>query len=148
MNKTKFAIILATIAMAGGLFKLMANNDTKTNVEHFKTFMKWKSFHNKNYSTPKEHLYRFGIFLKNTEVVKSHNLGNHGFTLALNKFADLTTEEFKAKYTGFKMIEERNDMIESKLFRETYPLGQEPASIDWNTKGAVTRKYSTIYFRS
>jgi len=49
----------------------------------------------------------------------------------MNKFGDLTTEEFKASYCGFKPSEERNEEPV-----EFYGSTADP--IDWTAKGAVT----------
>lgn len=139
MTKIQIGALVATITLAIGLFHVMSKTDSKTNFENVKLFAQWKNIHQKSYQTPQEHLHRFGVFIKNLEMIKNHNTGNHGFTMALNEFADMAAEEFKAKYTGY-VAPARNDAIENPLFNEMYPLGQAPTDIDWVEKGAVTRK--------
>jgi hypothetical protein len=51
---------------------------------------------------------------------------------AVNHFADLTQEEFRKTYLGFKV----NKNIPKRYVDE--PLTQLAESIDWEQKGAVT----------
>jgi C1A family cysteine protease len=55
--------------------------------------------------------------------------------MAVNKFADLTGDEFAAKYTGGFKKPKRNLREQSVTFVNTTAL---PASVDWEAKGAVT----------
>lgn len=55
------------------------------------------------YASPAEHENRLRIFHKNFHIVQESNFNpGHTFKSALNKFADLTKEEFKTKYFGYK----------------------------------------------
>jgi len=65
------------------------------------------------------------------QLIDAHNEKKVSFTMAENQFADLTSEEFKALYTGLKATSERNPQ---------HVLGVEgiPESVDWRTKGAVS----------
>lgn len=55
-----------------------------------------------------------------------------GFKLGHNEFSDLTTEEFKALYTGTRVSGEKKN--------QRHILGHESQadSVDWRTKGAVS----------
>jgi hypothetical protein len=64
-------------------------------------FEDWKVEHEKTY-TGKEHSKRLTTFLSNKELVETHNAENHGWTMALNQFADMSTEEFNSLYLGFE----------------------------------------------
>merc|ERR1712018_119141 len=68
--------------------------------------MEWsdfKSLHNKKYSRLEESR-RFNIFKENKAFVERHNrdyqLGLETYTVGINKFADLTNDEFHAQYLG------------------------------------------------
>jgi len=47
-----------------------------------------------------EYKSRFEIFKANLHYIAQHNSENHGFTLGVNKFADLTSEEFAARFAA------------------------------------------------
>ena len=56
----------------------------------------------KTYQSVEHENYRRSIFSKNFELVNKHNAeGTHSYTLEINKFADLTAEEFSARYKGY-----------------------------------------------
>merc|ERR1719209_2717316 len=60
-----------------------------------------------------------------------HAAGKHTFDLALNKFADLTTEEWSATYKGL--------IMGSTMPHETHEVkGEVAATMDWRQRGAVT----------
>ncbi|KAL4708926.1 hypothetical protein ACJJTC_014954 [Scirpophaga incertulas] len=56
-------------------------------------FRSFKRYHNKKYNK-KEHDQRIQIFHDNWKYVHEHNSKNLGYTLELNKFADMSDEEF------------------------------------------------------
>lgn len=65
-------------------------------------FQQWKETHSVAYSSPKEEALRFDQWNKNKAFVDEHNLlhaaGEKTFTVGMNKFADLSGEEFAEKY--------------------------------------------------
>lgn len=88
--------------------------------------------HGKTYSSPAEKQFRFKVFLKNKSEVEKVNSSKRNFRFALNKFSDMTEDEFKSKYLGY-----RAGSVQSEL--EEYPENfSAPDSIDWRDKGAVT----------
>lgn len=51
--------------------------------------------HNKNYLTREEHSARLKIFKANLNLVRSHDPVATGFKIGINKFSDMSLEEFK-----------------------------------------------------
>jgi KDEL-tailed cysteine endopeptidase len=101
----------------------------------------WKQFSNfqerfsKKYDTLEQLERRFQIFRENLRSILSHNaeLGQN-FTLGVNQFTDLTTEEFKTLYaSGLKTSV---GSYGCKSFSSS--ASGLPDSIDWRTLGAVT----------
>jgi len=90
---------------------------------------------NRSYETPAETLNRFNIFHSNLELITAHNEKKLSWTMAVNQFADLTNEEFKAKYLGARQgAFDGLPRVEWSMYgRVTLP-----PSIDWRTKGVVT----------
>jgi len=94
-------------------------------------FSAWKNTQNKLYTTPQEEQFRLQVFAKNHQKIKVSNSRKLGYTLGLNLFADLTEEEFVAKYTGYK-----HQKTKKAVKPQQAKLGQA-ASVDWRTQGVV-----------
>jgi len=98
-----------------------------------KTFQEWQFQWGKVYNSDDENLIREVIYNSNVEMIEAHNAQNLSSTQAVNAFADLTEEEFVAKYTGF--IPRRSD--DNFEEEEEHDLEVELASsLDWCSKGA------------
>jgi len=99
----------------------------------FKHFIKQ---HNKHYHVDEFHV-RYFNFKKNLDLIKAHNDKKEvSYKMAVNTFADLTSEEFRSKYLGYNMVE--RSYIRSKNVVVEAPNATLPTSIDWVAKGAVT----------
>jgi len=96
-------------------------------------FSKYIERHNKKYA-PHEIGARFDAFKANLDIVNAHNdkaaKGLSSYTMEMNKFADLTREEFR-QFLGFKAVNYTQTRVE-------FLSGDAPDSIDWRAKGAVT----------
>jgi cathepsin F len=96
-------------------------------------FDSWKQLNGKTYDGA-EHRYRFQVFKQNVLAVHRMNEQSTGAHYAVNKFADMNAEEFKAYYTGLKAPAEAYTVEKAELSVTAAP----PTSFDWRTKGAVT----------
>lgn len=102
----------------------------------FDKFMTFVEKYNRMYSSPAEVASRLAIFKDNLKLIEDRNAKSNGLEQhAVNNFADLTPEEFKAKFTGYKKSD--STFAKPKLFAAR-PVGQQTASIDWRDRGAVT----------
>lgn len=97
------------------------------------SFDDWTIQHGKAYA-PTERDYRNFVYNTNVAHILSHNAGNSSWTMAVNKFADLTGEEFSAKFTG-GLLHKRPGAAKRLRVQNTTAL---PTSVDWEAKGAVT----------
>jgi C1A family cysteine protease len=99
------------------------------------TFEEWHKKYGKNYSNALEHRYRLSVFASNYAEIEYRNSLNRTFTLGLNRFADLTNDEFRSKHLSSTMKREySNDNTEYiKLNVDVIP-----SEVDWTQKGAVT----------
>jgi len=131
MNSACLLLVLAFVAAISA----SSPSFLFTEEEYATTFENWVQEHNKVYDE-NELLYRFRIFRENMDFVKKHNSEDHGFTVALNKFADLSNSEFLERYTGLRgpLI---HDTDADHQFEWIQPQAY-PASVDWRSKGAVT----------
>jgi len=109
----------------------------------FNLDIEWEAFklkYGKNHLQGEEHDARKSIFANNLKFIEKHNaehaLGLHTFTVGINKFADLTNEEFLKLYTGTIPREEvRNLKVNPEAGPTEYPL---PESLDWRYYDVVT----------
>jgi cathepsin L len=97
----------------------------------------YKIVHNKNYG--KSETVRRLVWEANMKYINQHNQeadsGVHTFTLGMNKYGDMTGEEFGAMYNGYNKTGE----IKQKT-GVAYKLSgsANPDSKDWRTEGYVT----------
>ena len=80
---------------------------------------------------------RFRAFWDNLRFVDAHNArASAGFRLGMNRFADLTNDEFRARHLGVRGAAERKARVVGERYRHD---GVEalPESVDWREKGAV-----------
>jgi len=71
------------------------NNDIDIEKEKWTQFSLFEEKYNKKYETFIELEYRFQIFKENLQRILIHNLDKERkYTMRINKFSDLTTEEF------------------------------------------------------
>jgi cathepsin L len=91
-------------------------------------FQSWMATHNKVYASMEEQSYRLSVFAKSADFVRNFD-ASRGFTVGLNQYADLTSEEFVSIYNGMNV---------SKTYEATNFPVTAPSSVDWRSKGAVT----------
>ena len=101
--------------------------------DEWKQFSRFQERFNKKYETIRELESRFEIFRTNLRYILSHNLDHtQNFTMGVNQFTDLTTEEFKSIYvSGYKQVQSFGCSSFS-----SHGTGV-PDTIDWTTKGVV-----------
>lgn len=94
----------------------------------FKDFQaKYERFYNSN----SEYEYRLGVFHKNLQRIKEVNSGKFKYRAGVNKFADLSREEFRAKYLGIKFSTEPKNFIKADTTNDI------PKHADMRDLGAV-----------
>ncbi|NP_001290530.1 oryzain alpha chain precursor [Elaeis guineensis] len=101
----------------------------------------WLAKHGRAYNALGEKERRFEIFKDNVLFIDAHNAaadaGHRSFRLGLNRFADMTNEEYRAVYLGTRPAgHRRRARVGSDRYR--YNAGEDlPESVDWRAKGAV-----------
>jgi len=126
----KFAILalfISALVVSGFVFE---------ESEYETLFTSWVQKHRKNYDAD-EFFYRFNIFKANVDKIYLHNQGENTWTMGMNKFGDLTAEEFLATHTGYKQV--KMDTLRSANTKpQKLGVKAAPTFVDWRTKGAVT----------
>lgn len=101
-------------------------------------FESWLVSHGKNYNALGEKERRFQIFKHNLRFIDEHNAENRSYKLGLNRFADLTNEEYRSKYLGAKAGSGRRLTATKTSDRYVVKDGESlPDAVDWREKGAV-----------
>lgn len=112
-------------------------------------FRLWREKHRKVYNHVEEHERRFENFKRNLRVVlekhaqKKAAANKHDTQrVGLNKFADLSNEEFRAIYMPKKVrmpISKRDRLVRKMQQQKKAELPRDaPASLDWRKAGIVT----------
>lgn len=101
----------------------------------------WLVKHGKAYNGLGEKETRFNIFKDNLRFIDEHNNSeNRTYKVGLNRFADLTNEEYRSVYLGTRTDAKRRFMkSKSASQRYMFQAGDRlPKSVDWRVKGAVS----------
>jgi len=98
----------------------------------------FKATYERNFLSQPEHDLRKVIFADNLKYINQHNaehaLGLHSFTVGVNKFADMTNEEFVKQFNGLNTPSN----LEQADTEFDIDVSSLPKSVDWRQKGYVT----------
>lgn len=131
-NITTIVITGIAILSAISLLKLQEIPKSEDKIPSFihESFSVWAKEHKKTYSSPAEYTHRLTQFYKNYLRVNTLQAKGEGMVqLKLNKFSDMSREEFKAKHTGYRPRLGKRNYVDL-----TDPLKQNPTSVDWRNK--------------
>ncbi|KAM7498547.1 hypothetical protein LguiA_022961 [Lonicera macranthoides] len=93
----------------------------------------WMARHGRVYENKLEKETRFKIFKDNVEFVRNFNkAGNRTYKLAINRFADLTNQEFLASHTG--------NLLPSKKISSSTTYN----SLAYDTDGTATKGFEYV----
>jgi len=91
--------------------------------------------HGKSYKSSAERLQRFANFVKNVREIEEHNKSNKSWKKSINRFADMTHEEFNQIMNGYiTMPSPAGAMAATKDIN----MKDLPASVDWRDSGAIS----------
>lgn len=128
--------ILSFLSTSSCLHLRNAELATITNSNEWTEFSLFQEKFNKKYTTWEETEHRFQIFRENLHNIILHNLDHtQNFTMGVNKFTDLTADEFKSQFVGGLRTEKGSS--ECKTFSSG--ASGSPSFIDWRQLGAVTQ---------
>jgi C1A family cysteine protease len=129
----------STSALSGN--RLLQSSAPEEDVKAFQSFVQK---HNRNYLTKEEYNARLKIFSNNLGLIRSHDPVTAGFAIGVNKFADLSLDEFdkmmgfkEEQLAGDKFLEDDEEDQPEVVEEDGRNLQSYPASVDWRQKGAV-----------
>lgn len=99
--------------------------------------------HGRRYSSEAEKMARLKIFSANRDFVMAHNeraaVGLKSFTMKLNRFADMSNDEYRKQMLGLRRSHHRSTTTSraSTTFQRD-SVGPAPDEFDWRTVGIVT----------
>jgi hypothetical protein len=96
-------------------------------------FITFVSEHRRSYGTKEEYTYRLSLFAAAYEQVKNHDSVDTGFTIGINKFADMSTYEYKQMLGYNSNLRQGKRVVSFSLADPS----AAPASKDWFADGAV-----------
>lgn len=132
MIKATKILALSLLAISG-----LANPHSDLIQELRPLWSSWKAFHNKEYTVAEETA-RFAIFVENYKKIVSFNAESNGVKLTLNRFGDITAEEFKSIYTGgYKKSLETEGFLSDTRADIGFEMPETPNYIDWRTKNVL-----------
>ncbi len=95
-------------------------------------FINWVAKYGKSYGTKEEYNFRYKQFKETFDEVQRLNAEQSDSVHEMNKFSDLSMEEFTRLYTGLKF----DDLNKTEVAQhEDYTV--ELDNVDWRTYGAV-----------
>ncbi|KAL7002841.1 hypothetical protein U1Q18_004000 [Sarracenia purpurea var. burkii] len=102
-------------------------------------YERWLVRNRKAYNAIGEKERRFEIFKDNLRFIDEHNAENRTYMLGLNRFADLTNEEYRSKFLGVRMEMKKRLSSSKRSDRYAFRAGNSsPESVDWREEGAVS----------
>lgn len=134
--------IVGAILLSQGLLSLYKAKTSTPIPSEFpeivtQSFVQWKGTHQKAYSSGQEENYRLTVFLQNYQKIEESNSNPaHTFKLGLTAFADLTEEEFSAKYltANLQVNSPKENVDEAIVGAPVTPVKEK----DWRKDHVVT----------
>ncbi|KAJ6247798.1 hypothetical protein M0813_18433 [Anaeramoeba flamelloides] len=100
-------------------------------------FDRFMSQFGKKYNSREEYLSRKNIFENNMKKIEEHNSQNKGYSMKMNKYADLSFDEFRSLYLLPTIDAEKHEQLSQNLW-EPETLYSLPETFDWRKYGAVS----------
>lgn len=149
-NATKlslFALIWCSVLICLSSGSPTVESISPSNGEQvFEVFQQWVMKHGRNYSNTEESKARYQIFQRNlmyiTETNAKRSKSPSGYRLGLNRFADMSPEEFKRVYLRLPEVAPATiapTPSSSGYVQQKESCEEAPSSMDWRKKGVVTR---------
>ena len=121
---------IIVLAMMFGCAYGATNSTFSSRFDHWGKFQDFVTKFERKYQTLKEFEDRFGVFRDNLMFIEKHNSEESSYTLGVNHFADMTTEEFVNMNTMFP--------FQQKCDKFSSSSSDVADTWDWRDHNAVT----------
>lgn len=136
------AALLLLVSLAAAADMSIISYGERSEEETRRMYAEWMATHGRSYNGIGEEERRYQVFRDNLRYIDEHNAaadaGVHSFRLGLNRFADLTNEEYRATYLGIRNKPQRERKLSARYHADDNEELRLPESVDWRKKGAVT----------
>ena len=133
------ALLLLLVSLAAAADMSIISYGERSEEETRRMYAEWMATHGRTYNAIGEEERRYQVFRDNLRYIDEHNAaadaGVHSFRLGLNRFADLTNDEYRATYLGVRTKPQRERKLSARYHADDNE--ELPESVDWRTKGAV-----------
>ncbi|PNT62012.1 hypothetical protein BRADI_5g24027v3 [Brachypodium distachyon] len=135
------AALLLLVSLAAAADMSIVSYGERSEEEVRRMYVEWMAENGRTYNAIGEEERRFEVFRDNLRYVDQHNAaadaGLHSFRLGLNRFADLTNEEYRDTYLGVRTKPVRERRLSGRY--QAADNEELPESVDWREKGAVAK---------
>ncbi|ONK58179.1 uncharacterized protein A4U43_C09F9150 [Asparagus officinalis] len=140
MKKTIFFVAtLVVLALATVESIPFTEKDLSSEKSLWDLYERWRSHHTVSRDLDEKHK-RFCVFKENVKFIHEFNRKDKPYKLRLNKFGDMTKDEFRRTFAGSRISHHRmlrgSPRGNGGFMHEN--VTDLPASVDWRQKGAVT----------
>ncbi|MFS7952461.1 putative actinidain [Helianthus anomalus] len=133
-------ILIILVVLDAGSFAVTHESSSLTREVWYPRFELWLDEHGKMYNVPGAKEFRFQIYNGNAIYVENHNSQNHPYKIKLNRFSDLSLDEYTGSYKSTEMIDHRRNGKTESFKSDRYsptPADVLPESVDWRERGVV-----------
>ncbi|KAL1564488.1 Cysteine proteinase rd21a, variant 2 [Salvia divinorum] len=132
------SLFLLSSALDMTIIPYHQNHRTTSHDHLVSVYESWLAKHGKSYNAIAEKGNRFQIFKDNLMFIDEHNSVDRPYKLGLNRFADLTNEEYRSMFVGGRLHRKERLMGPRATHRYAVKAGEKlPDFVDWREKGAV-----------
>lgn len=139
--RKSLVVVLALMVAASAHDVPITDEDLKSEESMWSLYERWSQLYDissRDLAEDKESS-RFEVFKANARHIHEFNKKEGmSYKLGLNKFSDLTAEEFTAKYTGVQVDAGAAVVTNSAHDEQPVLVGDLPPVWDWRDNGAVT----------
>uniref|UniRef100_A0ACD6AH47 Uncharacterized protein n=1 Tax=Avena sativa TaxID=4498 RepID=A0ACD6AH47_AVESA len=137
-------LLLVAAAPAPAIALDFGEKDLASEESLWALYERWRAQHTVSRNLG-EKARRFNVFKANVRLIHEFNLGDEPYKLRLNRFGDMTADEFSRAYASSRIAHHRTfrgDQIRSDdgfvMHDSAAAATSLPSSVDWRAKGAVT----------
>uniref|UniRef100_A0ACD5YAM0 Uncharacterized protein n=1 Tax=Avena sativa TaxID=4498 RepID=A0ACD5YAM0_AVESA len=139
---TTMALLVVLLAPAPASAMDFGEHDLASEDSLWALYERWRSHHTVARDLD-EKARRFNVFRENVRLIHEFNRGDAPYKLRLNRFGDLTADEFRRAYASSRVAHHRMFRGSRKdagfMHGAAKPVQDVlPPSVDWRQKGAVT----------